>query len=108
MGTQIGFTPLLGALADGPLAYGLDVDGLKLVLDCGWSECVRRRRGGAAGAGTRTALLSALQTCWRGPHVCLACALPERTPLDRQNGLSRPPFSARLPRRPSGGQTWCC
>ena len=38
MGTQISFTPLLGALSDGPLAYALEVDGRKLVLDCGWSD----------------------------------------------------------------------
>ena len=38
MGTQITFTPLLGALTDGPVSYLLNVDGLKVVLDCGWTD----------------------------------------------------------------------
>ena len=38
MGTQINFTPLLGALTDGPVSYLLNVDGLKVVLDCGWTD----------------------------------------------------------------------
>ena len=38
MGTQISFTPLLGSLSEGPVSYLLTVDGLTVLLDCGWTD----------------------------------------------------------------------
>lgn len=38
MGTEIRFTPLSGALSEGPLCYLLELDGFTFLLDCGWSE----------------------------------------------------------------------
>ena len=32
------FTPLAGALSGGPLCYLLDLDGYRILLDCGWSD----------------------------------------------------------------------
>jgi hypothetical protein len=33
----ITFTPLLGVGEHDPLAYLLDIDGFRILLDCGWS-----------------------------------------------------------------------
>ncbi|KAK9816483.1 hypothetical protein WJX72_000827 [[Myrmecia] bisecta] len=38
MGTQIKFTPLLGALSEGPLCFLLEVKDFTFLLDCGWND----------------------------------------------------------------------
>jgi hypothetical protein len=32
------FTPILGAVSEGPLCYLLEIDDVTLLLDCGWNE----------------------------------------------------------------------
>lgn len=34
---SITFTPLLGASENEPLAYLLEIDGFRILLDCGWN-----------------------------------------------------------------------
>jgi cleavage and polyadenylation specificity factor subunit 2 len=38
MSSIIRFTPLLGAKSEDPLCYLLEVDQLRILLDCGWSD----------------------------------------------------------------------
>jgi cleavage and polyadenylation specificity factor subunit 2 len=58
MPSVLKFTALTGATRGGPQCYLLDVDGYRLLLDCGWTEpfdpsvlaplqrCVSRARNG--------------------------------------------------------------
>jgi hypothetical protein len=38
MSIEVSFRPLYGSGNDGPLASVLDIDGFKILLDCGWAE----------------------------------------------------------------------
>lgn len=38
MTSYIKFTPLSGAMNEGPLCYLLEIDEVKILLDCGWSD----------------------------------------------------------------------
>jgi cleavage and polyadenylation specificity factor subunit 2 len=37
-GNKIRFTPLSGVHSETPLSYLLDIDGFKILLDCGWND----------------------------------------------------------------------
>jgi cleavage and polyadenylation specificity factor subunit 2 len=38
MTSYIKFTPISGAKSEDPLCYLLEIDEVKLLLDCGWSD----------------------------------------------------------------------
>jgi cleavage and polyadenylation specificity factor subunit 2 len=38
MSSDVFFTPLWGANSEGAVCFLLEVDGCRLLLDCGWSE----------------------------------------------------------------------
>ena len=98
MGTQISFTPLLGALSDGPLAYALEVDGLKLVLDCGWSDAYSTAavaplvQACPSSWAVRIAYLCALHTCSHAGRHCSTHMLS----LQRIDSMQRPACMSRI------------
>jgi cleavage and polyadenylation specificity factor subunit 2 len=38
MTSYIKFTPISGSKSEGPLCYLLEIDEVKILLDCGWSD----------------------------------------------------------------------
>ena len=74
MATRIAVTPLYGARDRGPKCTLLEVGGVRLLLDCGWSDALLDEHDASANALSSTATMTAAVVASTSSSSSLALA----------------------------------